>query len=96
MPGEVRRVLAAVAQIPEPEIRVIVPDVGKQDRRPSQVLEDLHRQRRVRIGLGRADDRRLGRTVRMVRVVQERFGDVGRREMLGELALPLDAAEVVA
>ena len=93
---EVGRVLAAVAEIPQPEVGVVVPHVGKQHRRPRQVLEDLHRQRGVRVGFRRADDRWLRRAVGMVRVVEERLGDVGGGEVLGELALALDAAEVVA
>ena len=88
--------LAAVAQVPQAEIGVVVPHVGKQHRRARQVLEDLHRQRGIGIGLRGADDRGLRRAVGVIRIVEERLGDVGGGEVFGEFALALDAAEVVA
>ena len=56
-------------------------------------MEHLHRERAVHVGLGRADVRRLG-AVPVVRVVEERLGDVGRREVARQLGLALDAGEV--
>ena len=94
-PGEIRCVLAAVAEVPHAEIGVVVPDVGEQHRRAREMLEDLHRERRIRVGLGRAHNRGLRRSVGPVGIVQKGFGHIGGREMLGQLTLPLDPAEVV-
>ena len=69
--------------------------VGKKHRGSRQVLEDLHSQRRIRIGLRGTDDGRFRRTIGSVRIVEERLRHVGSREVLGQLALTLDAAEVV-
>ena len=85
--------LAGVAEVPDAAVAVVVPDVGEEDRRARDQLEQLHGERAVHVGLGRAHVRRL-RAVPVVRVVEERLRDVGRREVARQLGLALDAGEV--
>src|SRR5207237_916174 len=80
---------AAVRQVPGVVLGVVVADVGEEDGRAGDVLEDFHRQGGVAVGRGGADDR-LVRPVPVVGVVQERLGEVHGGEVVGHLGLALD------
>ena len=86
-------VLAGVAQVPDVAVRVVVTNVGEEDRGAGEIFEDLHRQGRVHVRLGGADVRLLG-PVPVVGVVEEGLGDVHRGEVGGQLGLAFDAGEV--
>src|SRR5205823_12446094 len=75
--GEPGGVLARVAQVPDVELGLVVPDIGEQNGRTRQPLHDLHGQRGVHVGLGGADQGLFG-AVPVVGVVEEGLGHVHR------------------
>ncbi len=85
--------LAAVRQVPAVVGLVVVAQVGEEHRGLGQVLEQLHRQGAVGVGLRGADDRLVG-AVPVVGIVEEGLGDVHRAEVVRQLGLGLDADEV--
>ena len=91
--GEPGGVLAGVAQVPDVAVRVVVTNVGEEDRGAGEMFEDLHREGCVHVGLGGADVRLLG-AVPVVGVVEEGFGYVHRGEVGGQLGLAFYAGEV--
>ena len=67
--------------------------IGKQYWLVGQVLEDLHCERPVHVGLGGRDDG-VVLPVPVVRIIEKSLGDVHCHEVISELRLGLDAHKV--
>ena len=91
--GEPGGVLPRVLQVPDVLFGEVVAHIGEEHRGAGDLVHDLHGEGAVHVALGCTDDRRLG-AVEVVRIVQEGLGDVGGGEVVRQLGLALDPAEV--